>query len=155
MRGRSMEGRTDPIRMIDVSDKDVVHREAEAVGRIKLKKETIAAIREGKIKKGDPLTVAEIASIQAVKKTPDLIPLCHPIPITSVSTEFEIGENEIEARCRVVADYKTGVEMEALTGVTVALLNIWDMVKYLEKDEEGQYPTAVITGIRVTEKRKG
>ena len=155
MRGRSMGGRTDPIRMIDVSDKDVVHREAEAVGRIKLKKETIVAIREGKIKKGDPLTVAEIASIQAVKRTPDLIPLCHPIPITSVSTDYEIGEDEIEARCRVVADYKTGVEMEALTGVTVALLNIWDMVKYLEKDEDGQYPTAVITGIRVTEKRKG
>jgi cyclic pyranopterin phosphate synthase len=72
-----------------------------------------------------------------------------------VSTDYEIGEDEIEARCRVVADYKTGVEMEALTGVTVALLNIWDMVKYLEKDEDGQYPTAVITGIRVTEKRKG
>jgi cyclic pyranopterin phosphate synthase len=155
LRGRSMGGKADPIRMIDVSDKEVVHREAEAVGRIKLKKETIVAIREGKIKKGDPLTVAEVASIQAVKRTPDLIPLCHPIPITSVSTDYVIGEEEIEARCRVVADYKTGVEMEALTGVTVALLNIWDMVKYLEKDEERQYPTAVITGIRVTEKRKG
>jgi len=150
-----MGGKVDPIRMIDVSDKDVVHREAEAVGRIKLKKETIAAIREGKIKKGDPLTVAVVASIQAVKMTPDLIPLCHPIPITSVSTDYEIGEEEILARCRVVADYKTGVEMEALTGVAVALLNIWDMVKYLEKDEDGQYPTAAITGIRVTEKRKG
>ena len=150
-----MGGKVDPIRMIDVSDKDVVHREAEAVGRIKLKKETIAAIREGKIKKGDPLTVAVVASIQAVKMTPDLIPLCHPIPITSVSTDYEIGEEDILARCRVVADYKTGVEMEALTGVAVALLNIWDMVKYLEKDEDGQYPTAAITGIRVTEKRKG
>jgi len=155
LKGRSMGGKADPIRMIDVSDKEVVHREAEAVGRIKLKKSTVNAIKEGKIKKGDPLTVAEVASIQAVKKTPDLIPLCHPIPITSVSTEYEIGEDVIEARCRVVADYKTGVEMEALTGVTVALLNIWDMVKYLEKDEAGQYPTAVITGIRVTEKRKG
>ena len=155
MRVRIMDEKADPIKMVDISGKDVVHREAEAVGRIKLKRETVAAIREGKIKKGDPLTVAEVASIQAVKRTPDLIPLCHPIPITSVSTYYEIGEDEIEARCRVVADYKTGVEMEALTGVTVALLNIWDMVKYLEKDEEGQYPTAAITGIRVTEKRKG
>ena len=155
MRGRNMGGKADPVKMIDVSDKDVVHREAEAVGRIKLKESTITAIKEGKIKKGDPLTIAEIASIQAVKMTPDLIPLCHPIPITSVSTEYEIFEEEIEARCRVVADYKTGVEMEALMGVTVALLNIWDMVKYLEKDEAGQYPTAIINGIRVTEKRKG
>ena len=98
--------------------------------------------------------VAEVASIQAVKKTPDLIPLCHPIPITSVSTEYEVGEEEIEARCRVVADYKTGVEMEALTGVTIALLNIWDMVKYLEKDEAGQYPETCINDIRVVLKQK-
>ncbi len=146
---------SDPVRMVDISGKEVVHRTAEAVGRISLRKETVAAVRDGRIEKGDPLTVAEVACIQAVKRTPDLIPLCHPIPIDSVDADFELGEDYVEARCRVAADYRTGVEMEALTGVAVALLNVWDMVKYLEKDEGGQYPTAEITGIRVVEKRKG
>ncbi len=146
---------SDPVRMVDISGKEVVHRTAEAVGRISLRKETVAAVRDGRIEKGDPLTVAEVACIQAVKRTPDLIPLCHPIPIDSVDADFELGEDYVEARCRGAADYRTGVEMEALTGVAVALLNVWDMVKYLEKDEGGQYPTAEITGIRVVEKRKG
>ena len=144
-----------PVRMIDVSGKEVIHREAEAVGRIGLKVETIEAIKEGKVEKGDPLKVAEVASIQAVKRTPEMIPLCHPIPITSVATRFDLGGDHIEARCRVTADYKTGVEMEALVGVTAALLTVWDMVKYLEKDDEGQYPSTAITGVRVVEKRKG
>jgi len=147
--------RVDPIRMIDVSDKEIVHREAEASGVIRLKKTTLDAIRERKVKKGDPLQAAEIACILAVKKTPELIPLCHPIPITSANVEFEVKGGSISARCHVSADYKTGVEMEALTGVAVALLTIWDMVKYLEKDEEGQYPSTVITDVKVEEKRKG
>jgi len=144
----------DPVRMVDVSGKDVVHRVATATGRIYLRRETVDAVREGRIRKGDPLTVAEVASIQAVKKTPDLIPLCHNVPIGSVDTSFRLGESHIEATCRVSAIYRTGVEMEALTGVTVALLNIWDMVKYLEKDAEGQYPDARITDVKVTEKWK-
>jgi len=144
----------DPVRMVDVSGKDVVHRAATATGRIVLRRETVDAVREGSVRKGDPLAVAEVASIQAVKKTPDLIPLCHNLPIGSVDTSFKLGDSYIEARCRVTAVYRTGVEMEALTGVTVALLNIWDMVKYLEKDEDGQYPDARITDVRVTEKRK-
>jgi cyclic pyranopterin phosphate synthase len=144
----------DPVRMVDVSGKDVVHRVATATGRIYLRRETVDAVREGRVRKGDPLTVAEVASIQAVKKTPDLIPLCHNVPIGSVDTSFTLGEAHIEARCTVTAVYRTGVEMEALTGVTVALLNIWDMVKYLEKDEDGQYPDARITDVKVTEKRK-
>ena len=143
------------VKMIDVSGKEVVHREAEAVGTIVLRKETLEAIEEGRVEKGDPLRVAEVASIQAVKRTPETIPLCHPIPITSVATEFDLGDDRIEARCRVTADYKTGVEMEALVGVTAALLTVWDMVKYLEKDDEGQYPSTVITSVRVVEKRKG
>jgi cyclic pyranopterin phosphate synthase len=150
-----MSGRVDPLRMVDISDKEVVHREAEAVGTISLREETIAAIRDGKVRKGDPLQAAELACILAVKKTPEIVPLCHPIPITSVEADFELGQETIQARCRVSADYKTGVEMEALVGVTAALLNIWDMVKYLEKDDEGQYPYTVINGVRVTEKRKG
>jgi cyclic pyranopterin phosphate synthase len=141
--------------MIDVSGKEIAHREAKATGRINLKGETIKKVRSGEIKKGDPLPAAEIACILAVKKTPYILPLCHPIPITSVDAEFRIADDHIEARCRVTADYKTGVEMEALTGVSVALLTIWDMVKYLEKDTDGQYPSTVITDLKVTEKRKG
>ena len=144
----------DPVRMVDVSGKDVVHRVATATGMIYLRRETVDAVREGRIRKGDPLTVAEVASIQAVKKTPDLIPLCHNVPIGSVDTSFRLGESYIEAKCRVSAIYRTGVEMEALTGVAVALLNIWDMVKYLEKDSDGQYPDAKITDVKVTEKWK-
>lgn len=150
-----MRDRVDPLRMVDISRKEVIHREAEAVGRILLKKATVEAVKRGEVKKGDPLSAAEIACMLAVKKTPELIPLCHPIPITSVNADFELGETSIEARCRVTADYKTGVEMEALAGVTAALLTIWDMVKYLEKDEAGQYPFTAITDIRVLEKRKG
>ena len=150
-----MSGRFDPHHMVDISDKEVVHREAEAVGKIWLNKETIETIMEGGVNKGDPLSAAEIACIQAVKKTPELLPFCHPIPVTSVNAEFKLGEDYVEARCRVAADYKTGVEMEALTGVTAALLNIWDMVKYLEKDEVGQYPSTQITDIKVVEKKKG
>ena len=150
-----MSERSNPIKMIDISGKEVVHREAEATGRINLKRDTIEKIRSGEIKKGDPLPAAEIACILAVKKTPDILPLCHPIPITSVDAEFHVADDHIEARCHVTADYKTGVEMEALTGVAAALLTIWDMVKYLEKDEDGQYPSTVITDVKVTEKRKG
>jgi cyclic pyranopterin phosphate synthase len=90
----------------------------------------------------------------AVKKTPEIIPLCHPVPITSVKTEFELGADSLTARCRVTADYRTGVEMEALAGVAAALLTIWDMVKYMEKDEKGQYPLTSITDVKVVEKRK-
>lgn len=144
----------DPVRMVDVSGKEVVQRAATATGRIVLRRETVEAVRMGGVRKGDPLAVAEVASIQAVKKTPDLIPLCHNVPIGSVDTSFTLGDSYIEARCRVAAVYRTGVEMEALTGVAVALLNIWDMVKYLEKDEDGQYPDARITDVKVTEKWK-
>jgi cyclic pyranopterin phosphate synthase len=150
-----MSERSNPIKMIDVSEKEVLHREAEATGRIRLKPETIEKIRSGEVKKGNPLPAAEIACILAAKKTPELLPLCHPIPITSVDAEFHVSDDYIEATCRVTADYKTGVEMEALTGISVALLTIWDMVKYLEKDENGQYPSTVIAGVKVTEKRKG
>ena len=145
----------DPIKMIDVSGKKVVSRKAIAAGVIKLKASTVEAIREGKIKKGDPLTVGEVAAILAVKKTPELIPLCHNILIGKAHVEYKFGENSIEARCTVTTNAQTGVEMEALAGVTMALLNIWDMTKYLEKDEDGQYPDAVITDIRVLEKVKG
>ncbi len=146
--------REDPVRMVDVTDKVQSYREAEARGRIVLQADTVTAMREGRTKKGDVLTVAEIAGLQAAKRTAELIPLCHQIPLTSVQLAFEFGDKYVEARCTVRARYTTGVEMEALTGVTVALLSIWDMVKYLEKDENGQYPTARLEDIRVVRKEK-
>jgi len=145
----------DPFGMVDISEKEIVPRKAVATGRIILKRETVAAIRSGKVKKGDPLAVAEIACIQAVKKTPDLIPMCHNIPLDNVDAHFTLSDDSVEVRCSVTATYRTGVEMEALSGVSVALLTIWDMVKYLEKDEKGQYPSTKITDVIVTEKRKG
>jgi cyclic pyranopterin phosphate synthase len=145
----------DPFGMVDISEKEIVPRKAEARGRIILKRETVAAIRSGKVKKGDPLAVAEIACIQAVKKTPDLIPMCHNIPLGNVGAHFIMNDDSVEVRCSVTATYRTGVEMEALTGVSVGLLTIWDMVKYLEKNEQGQYPSTKITDVIVTEKRKG
>lgn len=144
----------DPVSMVDISSKGVTSRVATAVGKLYLRKSTVDAIKSGAIKKGDPLTVAEVASILAVKKTPELIPLCHSIPVESVEVFYIVDEDYVEATCTVKASYKTGVEMEALTGVTVALLNIWDMVKYLEKDEDGQYPDTKITDVQVIEKRK-
>jgi cyclic pyranopterin phosphate synthase len=142
-------------KMIDVSDKNMVERVATAEGEILLSKESIEAIKSGTIKKGDVLNTAKVAAIQAVKETPAILPLCHPIPIEYVNVEHVIGEDKITSTCTVKVHYKTGVEMEALTGVSVALLTIWDMVKYLEKDENGQYPLTKIENIRVIEKRKG
>lgn len=141
--------------MIDVSEKPTVKRRAQAKGEIKLKKETIKAIKENKIKKGDALTVARVAGLNAVKNTHIIIPMCHPVPVSSVNIDFILRENSVVCSCEVKAEYKTGVEMEALTGVSVALLTIWDMVKYLEKDEKGQYPETRIMNIEVVEKVKG
>ncbi len=143
------------VSMVDITEKPVVYREATARGFIRLRKETIEAIREGKVPKGDVLNVARIAAIQAVKRTWDLLPLCHPIPITSVSVDFNVREDGVEVTVTVKATSKTGVEMEALTGASIALLTVWDMVKALEKDEEGQYPYTSIQEIKVVEKIKG
>lgn len=142
-------------KMMDIGDKEHSSRIAKARGEIRLKKDTIMSIKEGKIKKGDVITTAQTAAILAVKNTPSLIPLCHPIPINSVDVSFEIGEEVIACECEVKAKYSTGVEMESLVGVSVALLTIWDMVKYLEKDENGLYPTTHIAGIKVVSKQKG
>jgi cyclic pyranopterin phosphate synthase len=141
--------------MIDISDKKIVRREAIARGTITLKAETIQKIKKGEIKKGDPLIVARVAAVNAVKQTPLLIPFCHQIPIASVNVDFDIHDDSIETTVTVKAVSRTGVEMESLIGVTNALNTIWDMVKYLEKDEHGQYPGTRIDNIRVTKKTKG
>ncbi len=141
--------------MIDISEKEAIFRIAKASGRIRLKKETIKKIKENDVKKGDVLTIAKIAAINAVKKVPDLIPFCHQIPITKIDVDFNI-ENDtiIYVSCTVKSVAQTGVEMEALTGVNIALLNIWDVVKMYEKDEKGQYPSTLIYDIKVEEKIK-
>ncbi len=142
------------VKMVDVTVKPEVSREAVAEGFIKLRKETLALVKKGLVEKGDVLTTSTIAAIQAVKKTSELLPLTHNIPITHVSTSYEVLEEGIKVTVVVKTTARTGVEMEALTGVALALLNIWDMVKKYEKDEKGQYPETVISEIRVVRKSK-
>lgn len=143
------------VRMVEVGEKRDVRRIARARGAIRLRRETVELVKTGKIEKGNVLTTAQIAAVQAVKKTPDIVPLCHPLLITGVDVDFSFDDDEIATEVEVRSMGKTGVEMEAITGVAAALLTIWDMVKAVEKDERGQYPETVIRGIRVLEKRKG
>jgi cyclic pyranopterin phosphate synthase len=145
---------TSRFRMVDISSKESVTREAAAVGRLRMRPETAKALREGKIEKGDPISIAEVAANLAVKNTSQLIPMCHNIPISKVETSAHIGNDFIEVEARVKATAKTGVEMEALTAAAVYLLNIWDMVKKVEKDDRGQYPETWIEYIKVKEKLK-
>ena len=142
-------------KMVDISDKSDVIRKAIAAGEIQLKRETIEAIKNKEVEKGEVLETARIAAVMAVKQTSSVIPMCHTIPISSVDVRFDTGTDTIEARVEVRSVGKTGVEMEALHGVTVALLTIWDMVKSAEKDDTGNYPFTVIRNIRVIEKSKG
>ncbi|MEM2739856.1 MAG: cyclic pyranopterin monophosphate synthase MoaC [Candidatus Bathyarchaeia archaeon] len=141
--------------MVDITSKPEVYREAKAEGFIKLKPSTIKAIDEGRAPKGDVLTVARIAAINAVKMTPRLIMLSHPIPITGVDVDIEPSSSSLKVSVTVRSESKTGVELEALVGVTAALINIFDMVKPLEKDEYGLYPETLIYGVRVVGKVKG
>jgi len=115
--------------MVDVTEKPVVRRMAEAAGRIVLAPGTIQKMEGGEIKKGDPFLVAEVAAMNAAKQTYLLIPHCHQIPLDTVKVTFEIGEAGVEAKCLVRSQARTGVEMEALIGVSVALNTLWDMVK--------------------------
>ncbi|MEI6293624.1 MAG: cyclic pyranopterin monophosphate synthase MoaC [Methanomicrobiales archaeon] len=140
--------------MVDITAKGDVSREATAKGRIYLRKETILAIQQGSVIKGNVLATARVAATLAIKDTSRIIPLCHQIPIGAIKVEFSEGESWIETAVTVKTVGKTGVEMEALTGVSVALLTIWDMVKSAEKDREGQYPATRIEGVCVTEKKK-
>jgi len=142
------------IKMVDITSKKEVFREATASGKIVLKKETLEKIAKGEIEKGNVFNVAAVAAILAAKRTWELIPLCHPIPLTNVKVDFVMDENGIVAKVVVKTTAKTGVEMEALTGVTTALLTIWDMVKKYEKDEKGQYPFTKIVDVKVESKIK-
>ena len=141
--------------MVDVSGKAEIFREATATGIIKLKPETIDLITTGKIAKGDPLYTAKIAGVLAAKKTSNLIPLCHPLPLTNVEVDVKIADkSNVSVTAAVKTKAQTGVEMEALTAVSVALLTVWDMTKQYEKDSAGQYPSTAIENIHVVRKFK-
>ncbi len=141
--------------MVDISSKAEVFREATAVGTIRLKPETVKLIREGKTAKGDPLYTAKIAGILAAKKTSELVPLCHPLFLTNVEVQARVsGDSGVEVTASVKTKAQTGVEMEALTAVSVALLTVWDMTKQYEKDSQGQYPYTAIENIHVVKKVK-
>jgi cyclic pyranopterin phosphate synthase len=134
-------------RMVNVGHKPSQRRIAKAEGSVRCQPSTIAALREQALPKGDVLTVAKIAAIQAAKRTDELIPLCHSLPLDGVQVEFVVEDDAIRISAEVSTTARTGVEMEALTAVSVAALTIYDMCKAVDK-------TMVIEGIRVTEKRK-
>ena len=136
--------------MVDVSDKDITARIATAKGRVIMQPDTLRQIIEESAKKGDVLGIARLAGIMAAKKTPDLIPLCHPLPITKVSVDLVPmpDDNAVEIEATVKTTGQTGVEMEALTAVNIAALTVYDMVKAVDK-------TMIITDIRLTLKDGG
>jgi cyclic pyranopterin phosphate synthase len=141
--------------MADVSKKPDVFREATARGVITLKAATTRLIQEGKIEKGNVLSLAQVAGVLAAKKTSELVPLCHPLPLSDVKVTLRVVDaTSVAAEATVRATAKTGVEMEALVAVSAALLTVWDMTKQYEKDREGQYPTTQIGEIRVVRKVK-
>ena len=134
--------------MVDVGGKAVTSRRAVATGAISIAPDALAAIRDGAAKKGDVLAVARVAGIMAAKRTADLIPLCHPLPLTRVTLDLTLDDHGITATALTATDGKTGVEMEALTAVSVALLTIYDMAKAMDRG-------MTITGIRLLEKAGG
>jgi len=139
---------------VDISDKPVASRRALAEGTIELKSETVDAIKQGSVEKGNVLNTATVAAVLATKETAQIIPFCHPIPLTSIQVDYSVLNTTIKATVEVKSESKTGVEMEALTGVSVALLTIWDMVKSIEKDATGNYPVTKLQDIRVLQKSK-
>ncbi len=141
--------------MVDVTAKPEVYRKAKAKGTIKLKSETLKLIKDRKIEKGDPFEIAKVAGVLAAKNTSSMIPLCHPLPLTSITIELQIVDNSmVEAEATVKTRAQTGVEMEALAAAATALLTVWDMTKQYEKDSNGQYPGTSIQNLHVVHKVK-
>ena len=141
-------GPTGEARMVDVSAKQITRRQATAAGTVRLSPACVSALRAGEVPKGDALAVARIAGIQAAKRTPDLIPLCHPLMLSGVDVTAEVVDLGVELTATVTTTERTGVEMEALTAVSVAGLAVIDMIKALDK-------LAVITDVRVVAKSGG
>jgi cyclic pyranopterin monophosphate synthase len=137
-------------RMVDVTEKAVTHRRAVAAGEIRVSPETMVHIKNGTLKKGDVLAVAQVAGIQAAKRNWELIPMCHPLPLTGIDITFRLSDEPcmVEIQAAVTCTGVTGVEMEALTAVSVAALTIYDMCKAVQKNME-------ITNIRLLEKSGG
>ena len=133
--------------MVDVGAKPIQHRRAVAAGKLVCQPATIRALKKNALPKGDVLTVAQIAGIQAAKRTSDLIPLCHPLALSHVTIEFQVRRDAVEIVCTSETSAPTGVEMEALTGVSVAALTLYDMCKAVDK-------TMRIEAVRVLEKIK-
>ncbi len=133
--------------MVDVGEKAVVRRTAVAAGSVRMSPETVELLREKALPKGDALNMARIAGVMAAKRTPDLIPLCHGLNLTSVDVEFEVGEEEVRIVATARASDRTGVEMEALTAVSVAALTVYDMCKAVDKG-------MVIGDVKLLEKTK-
>jgi cyclic pyranopterin monophosphate synthase len=142
-------------RQRDVGQKPPRARRATVVGELRLGPATRTAIARGRVEKGDPRAAAELAGLLAMKRTPDLIPHCHVVPLTASSVAVAVSRRGVRVVARAETVDRTGVEMEALVGATVALLTVWDMVKYLEKDGRGLYPHTSLGPVRVQEKRKG
>lgn len=140
--------------IVEIGNKPIVERKATATGVLHLQEGTKNAIVEKRVKKGDVLEASTIAAIQAVKETPRIIPHCHPIPLEGCKVDWAWEETSLRCTVHVSAHYKTGIEMEALTGVSAGLLCVLDMIKSFEKDENGQYPHASISDVRVLEKIK-
>lgn len=137
-------------KMVDVGEKPITERTAVAAGRVLVNEHTFALIRSGGMKKGDVLTVAQVAGVMGAKRTPELIPMCHPILLSSVNLTLSLDEKalSVEIRAEVACDGRTGVEMEALTAVTTAALTVYDMCKAVQKDMR-------ICDIRLLEKAGG
>ena len=141
-------------RQRDVGGKPRVHRRAVAIGELRLRPATRRAIRGGRVDKGDPIAAGELAGLLAMKRTPELIPHCHAVPLTHSGVEIAVSSRGVRVRAEAESVDRTGVEMEALVGASLALLTVWDMVKYLEKDARGLYPATSLGPIRVAVKRK-
>jgi cyclic pyranopterin phosphate synthase len=141
--------------IVPIGHKPIVERSAVATGLLRLSSDSADAIRNGLIAKGDVLEASTVAAIQAVKDTPRIIPHCHVIPIEGCNVSWDWEEDSLRCTLSVSAHWKTGVEMEAIVGVSAGLLCAWDMVKSLEKDDKGQYPETQIESIQVLEKKKG
>jgi cyclic pyranopterin monophosphate synthase len=137
-----------------IHEKPQTFRRAEVRGELRLSKSTLSAIRRSRVEKGDPIVAGELAGLLAMKKTPDLIPHCHPVPLTGSQVTIRPTARGVSIVARAEAIYRTGVEMEALVGATVGLLTVWDMVKYLEKDDRGGYPRTRMDAVRVVSKTK-
>ena len=140
--------------VVDITEKSIIKRTAKATGLLKISKAARIAINNNEVKKGNVIEASTIAAIQAVKETPRIIPHCHPVPLEGCDVNWRLDNDGLRCDVSVVAHYKTGIEMEAITGVCAGLLCALDMIKSFEKDSTGQYPNTEICDVRIIEKLK-